>query len=451
MTYVTLIFAAIAAVVAWRGTPMQALYMYLGCLLWYPEFLSAPLGSLDFTASRILVIACTLKIALQRGELEAFRPRRFDLLILLIFSARIFSITMNESFGRALEAVSGNFCNTVLPYFLVRITIRTRERLDGFLRAFVILALPLAVLGCIQCVTGFNPYGFMRQFSTWTTLPQEDAVRWGLFRATVTFDQYIAFGLFFAAVLPFALAIRAADSKRNWKLLAALIILGGVLSSMSTAPMLATVVSISFLLFYPFRRYAAVLICVVIASLIFLEFASDRHFYEVGSRFAMDASTAYDRVGLYKEAFGGGMSGHWIFGYGFVGVGAGNTNTYFDWEYKDFTSYYIEHLVKYGLVMVIPQLLKNIFYYVLLYRCFKALEHERDKWTVWCVAATLIGWNVAMLTVTTISVLPQLFYMFVALAASVDVALCTSRQNDREYFEVEPLATDAPLLAQGKT
>ena len=422
MIFVSLTVAVIAAIVAWRGTAVQALCVYVASLLWYPEFVSIPVGSLDFTVGRILVLVCLIKVLIQRVDLDAFRLRRFDLLVLLVVAAKIFSVATHEPLGRTLEAESGNLCNTVLPYFLVRITISSRERLHVFLRALGIIAAPLAVLGCIQCTTGFNPFAFMQAYSAWNSEARGGALRWGLSRATVTFDQYIAFGLFFAAVLPLALA-RSTPAEAKWsKIVIVVLLIAGALSSMSTAPLLSLAVSGAFLALYPFRKYSAVVVLVLAATIVVMEVASDRHFYEVMSRFAMDSSTAYDRVGLYKEALGGGMNGHWIFGFGFVGLGAGNTNTYFAWEYKDFTSFYIEHLAKFGLIVVAPLLLVNAGYYILLHRTFKKFRSGADRWTLWCVAATLLGWNLAMLTVTTVSVLPQLLYMFIGLAASLDRA-----------------------------
>jgi O-antigen ligase len=185
---------------------------------------------------------------------------------------------------------------------------------------------------------------------------------------------------------------------------------------------------------------------------VFLEFYSNRHFYVVPTRLAFNSATAYYRIGLYDEAFGGGMKGHWMFGYGYVGVGPGNDNTNFHWHYRDFTSIYIGRLVRHGLFGLLPFLVLPIIYYRYLYAAHQHAKRRRDKLLVYCFSAGLVGWSFGTLTVGFVAQTQTLFYMFMGIANNMPMMMekiygpiekKRGRRGRRKRFEQELIQPEA--------
>ena len=121
----------------------------------------------------------------------------------------------------------------------------------------------------------------------------------------------------------------------------------------------ALVVAAGFLSGYSLRKHWRVIVIFLFLSCAFVEFYSNRHFWEVPTRFAFSSRNAAYRIGLVYEAFGGGMDGHWVMGYGYVGVGPGNDNTNFHWHHRDIVNIYIGILARVGLVGLLPYLVVN--------------------------------------------------------------------------------------------
>jgi hypothetical protein len=168
--------------------------------------------------------------------------------------------------------------------------------------------------------------GFLRNYAAWDFVwaekDREDLVRHGLYRADVTFGQYIGFGMFFAALAPLSLALKR--QKGGWpiRLIVPCFILLflGLISSMSSGPLFSIFVALGFILFYPYRRFWKLALAGCIFLCLFVELYSNRHFYDVLTRFAFSGETASYRIELYEEAFGGGMHDHWICGWGLAGL-----------------------------------------------------------------------------------------------------------------------------------
>jgi hypothetical protein len=193
----------------------------------------------------------------------------------------------------------------------------------------------------------------------------------------------------------------------------------GLYSSASTAPLFSIAVSIGVIAFYRFRRFWPALLAVIFACLAFIEVYSNRHFYHVMTKLALNEETAYYRIGLFDETFGGGMIGHWLTGYGYVGMGPGNDNSNFNFEHKDLVNIYIDYMVRHGLVALIPFLLLNFLYYRLLIQASLRTRDPADHWMVWCFASVLIGWNVGMMTVSALSQIEIFMHMLLAVIVNL--------------------------------
>ena len=342
----TLIVAAVGSVLAIALSPIRALCAYLCVLLLHSQDLGVSLGVIDFSSARIVVFALTANVLLRAPHLvKAFRWNLLDTFVVLYFIGQLISLFNTEPFMVVLENRSGRLTDTVLPYFLCRAILRSKRDLIMVIKTLILVSLPLAFFGVVESARGWN---YLQG------LPA--AYRDGHFRARGTFSVTISFGLFFAAVVPLCIGLW---HQRVWSkgflVFCVCCCMAGLISSWSSGPILAMYFAIMFLCCYPIRRMWPLLLVAGFAMIVLVDNLSNRRWYEVPTRFLLSSSTAYYRIGLYKEAFGGGMTDHWLFGWGLV-ANVYSTYEEFPWEHRDMTSMYIKHLASYGLVGAIPSL-----------------------------------------------------------------------------------------------
>jgi len=432
--------------------PVVGLCVYCATLFCYPQNLTVKIGTLDFSASRIVIVILLANTILRTRLVRLFKWNWLDTFVFLTFLGQSIALLSNVSLPRIMERQGGAFFDTVLPYLAARLLIRSKSDLFVFVRGLVLIGLVLAFSGAYQCVTGHNPVGFLKAYDAWEdidTRPPEFFLRHGLYRADVTFGNYIGFGMFFAALAPMCLGLLAERTSRRLAVHTSFaLMLVGVVSSMSSGPLLGVFVAISMVAAYPLRRFWIGILAFIVICCVFLEFYSNRHFYVVPTRLAFSEQTAYYRIGLYEEALGGGMRGHWLFGYGYVGIGPGNDNTNFHWEHRDFTSIYIGRLATSGLLGLIPLLALQFAYYRRLYNAFHLTHKRGERWLIWCFSSALVGWNVGLLTVSLVVQTLGLFYLLAAAATNMPLICSPARL---ENLRVSEPAVRAAIVARQRS
>lgn len=434
MYILTLSLALIGSLLILKFDPIKGFIIYFIGLCWYPQPLVVSIGTVELSLSRILIFTVFANIFFRSKLLREFKWNLMDTFIVLFVIGKLIAIIHNESLNIIIPREGGAFVDSILPYFAARIIITNREKLLIFIKSLIIVGIPLAIMGIYQSITGNNPFDFFSQYYGWGLEGYTySIVRHGFYRANLHFDISITFGLFLAgiSILCFGLWYQHMWSHRSI-IICFIVLFFGVLSSMSSAPYFSIAVSLMIFAIFPLRRYKSALLIFGLASIIFLEFYSDRHWYNVFDRFAYSGRTANYRIELIREAFGGGMTNHWITGYGYVGVGPGNDNTNFNWVHKDFVNIYIGKLAKFGLLGILPYLIINFLYYKRLYSAFSFTRNHADLWLIYCIISTLIGWNVAMLTVGSMGQVGGLLYMLIGICVNLPVFMLSYIQNDKK-------------------
>jgi len=419
---------------------VRALVVFFAVTFLYPQFLTLKIGSVDFNTARIVILVFYMRLILRTRLLQEMRWTLLDKMVMFVFFTTVISRMFNNPFMHVIESRGGSFVSVFLPYIAIRAIVRTKEDFRGLVQGLVLIGLVLAVLGGYQSLTGHNPMGFMKSFNAWDPSEQRLLSRFGLYRADVSFGQYIVFGLYFTIVLPLALVLHKRETNPLKTMAFIMILSAGVVSSMSSAPIFAFVACAALILFYPFRRYTFALFGLLLATAAFMEFYSEQHFYEVFTKFALNSKTAAYRIGLINEALGGGMNGHWLVGFGDVGIGTGTDNTHFHWEHQDLVNVYVSHLVRGGLMALIPFTLMNLVFYRCLWVSWRTSLTFEDRWMVWCLSTSLIGLNMALMTISTTSHLKLLLYILVAFAG------CMPRLVGEEVKEEVVRTPKATLL-----
>ena len=424
MESVTLTVAAIASVLVFFLRPIYGLIIYIAAFAWYPTYLSVQVGTIDFTVRRIVILAIFAKLFLQTDLPGRFKFIWLDKLVIIYFGTKILlGATTAQFLMPFLENCGGQVFDTVLPYFAVRMIIRNKQQYLTLLKAVVIIAAPLAIVGFYQCMTGHNPVGYLKQYRAWEGLSTRDVPKFraGFFRANVTFFHCIMYGLFFSMFGPVCAGLFRHVRKNKLAYAVGAGLMGvGVLCSLSAGPVLGAILAILFIALYFYRRYWKIALVIVILMCGMVEIISDRHFYEVVDRFTFSKQTAWYRVRLIEVAlFEGGMSGHWLTGLGWRVEPGWMRKIYPDQPWKtdtDMANQYLAILCSYGLVGLVPFLAMNIAAFKKLVDSYKISMYDSDKWLVWCLSAGLFGLVCALMSVGLEGQATTVYYMMLGFA-----------------------------------
>ena len=91
MVGVTLTVAIVSSVLVFFLPPFSALIVYMATLLWYPTYLSAPFGTVDFTVHRIVILVLLTKLYLTTNLPQKMKWTSLDKLLLVYFMAQLLS------------------------------------------------------------------------------------------------------------------------------------------------------------------------------------------------------------------------------------------------------------------------------------------------------------------------------------------------------------------------
>ncbi|MHC4808160.1 MAG: hypothetical protein ACYTBX_18160, partial [Planctomycetota bacterium] len=319
MEAITLAIAIIASVLVICQRPVYGLIVYIAAFVWYPTYLTVPVGTIDFTVRRIVIVVLFAKLFLQTDLPDRFKFIWLDKLMIICFGVQILvGAATTQSLVVFLENRGGAIFDAVLPYFAVRMIIRNRQQYLTLLKALLIIAAPLAIAGFYQCMSGDNIVGFFKKYYAWGRKYDVPIPRAGLFRADVTFSHSVMYGLFFAMFGPACAALirHVRKDKLPYAIGIGLMAIG-VFSSMSSGPWLTALLAILFIILYFYRRYWRIVLLLAILMCGMVEITSNRHFYDEIDRLALNSETARYRIRLIEVAlFEGGMSGRWLRGFG---------------------------------------------------------------------------------------------------------------------------------------
>jgi hypothetical protein len=417
MATVTLLVSVVASIMVFFLPPVYGLIVYVAALAYYPSYLSAPLGTINFTVCRIVILAILAKLFLQTDLPGRFKFVWLDKLVIIYFATQILAgATTAQSLEEFLQNRSGAIFDMVLPYFAVRLIITNKDRYLILLKGVLFSVAPLAIFGFYQCLTGRNLIDFIPGQRSFDDLP----MRLGLYRASLTFSVSIMFGLYFSMLGPVCAGLLHNYIGRNkWFYIFCICLMGvGAFSSMSSGPLLAAIVSFSFIGAYRYRRYWKPALAVIILMCGTVEIISNRHFYDVMGDFTFDSQTAWYRSRLMNVAIAqGGMSDHWLTGFGEVDPGWGPKID--GRAHTDIVNQYILVLSCYGLMGLISFIAVIVAALKIIFGVLRAGKSDSDTWLTWCLLGTLVGLLCAFMTVSLFGQPTTIFFMILGFVGSL--------------------------------
>ncbi len=193
----------------------------------------------------------------------------------------------------------------------------------------------------------------------------------------------------------------------------------GVISSMSSGPLLALMVTIPFLLAYRYRSHWKIGILIIVMGCTFIEIISNRHFWETIDRFTFSSKTAWYRTRLIEVAlFEDGMTDHWLAGHGLDDPG---------WSMKidlrshtDMVNHYILILSRYGLIGFIPFMLMLKRAAKSLICAIKHANSHPDRWLAWTLAGAFLGLLASLFSVSLFGPPITMFYLLLSFCPVVE-------------------------------
>jgi len=416
MEGITLIVALVASVAVFCLTPVQGLIIYIAALTWYPSWQSVKLGTIDFTASRIVILVIFINLAVRTNLIGRFKLIWLDKMVIIYFVCQVVAGATTTDLEILLENRAGAVFDMALPYFAARLILLRREHFLTLLKGILLIAVPIAVLGCFQSITSRDPVYFLREQT------YEVSSRFGFYRAMVTFSHSIMLGLFFSMFGAVCAGLMRQKGNSKLYLAGLILMLLGACSSVSSGPILALLSAGFFIFLYRYRQHAQTMVIVVIVMCLVVEIISNRHFYDVLGDFTFNPATAWYRSRLIDAAlFRGGMSGHWFTGYGFIDPGWGPL---IDGRiYTDIVNHYLLVLKDFGLVGLIPFLIILALAIKRLVEGYKGSSRDADRWMVWCVAASLFGLLLAFTSVSLFGPPKNMFFMLLAFCGAMPVVV----------------------------
>jgi hypothetical protein len=293
-------------------------------------------------------------------------------------------------------------------------------------------------------------YTGLGQYCSWA--PTKGMIyqeRHGLNRAMGPQGETILFGLGFVTFLPLTWLLRY--ERTPWKYLSYLFVLiaiVGVLSTVSSGPLLALIVAMLALALEKAKSLVKPILLMVLLGCLTIEVTSSRHFWYTLADFTMDPETAWYRARLLDVAIDQ-LPEYWLYGYGRTNPGWGRLIDGSNWT--DSVNDYVVHASNYGVFGLAICVTLQV---AAIRRMARIVRRSRDPWLVsaaWALSATLICLMAAFWSVSLFSTMVTIYYILIALIAAVDVMSRTQPATRRAATPARRLAAakrPVPLAVQ---
>lgn len=416
MSGLTLTVAIVASVLALTLRPAYVLAVYIIGLLWYPNYLVVSLGTVDISVGRVAVVVLLLRCLFDGQIRGKFTWIRLDTWVTLSMVVYVGVFCATRPLLNAVENRGGFLMDTWFAYMVARFIVSDRETLMSVIKCVGVALVPLAVLGVIESVTGWQPFIPLQRFCPWVTVGRVLEQRWGLTRATGPFNHSILFGSAFAIFLPLVYYLR--HNKNHWRLLAYILsaaALVGALSSMSAGPWVMTVVVIICLVMENRKKWVKPLLIFSAISCIGIGVISNRPFYHVMFSYAgLLGGAGWHRARLIDAAIQH-FDEWWLIGYGTKDPGWGG---YLGMAATDVTNEFILAGVRYGIlgIIVLSGVLTTAFRGVL--RMYRRTRDPELKSLCWALGTILVSVIVTWMSVSFFGQIMSLFYCALGIIGS---------------------------------
>jgi len=421
MQAVTLSIAIVGSILVLFLRPAKAFATYVTILIWYPTYLVVRVGSLDISTVRIVVSVLLLRCLLNPEIKKKLKWSRLDSWV--TFAAVVAVIV--PLFGsimpltRTLENRSGRLMDTYFAYLAARYCLADHRSIVTAAKWIAFAAIPLALLGIVESCTGWQSFNVLKVYCPWQEISEPQLnPRSGFYRALGPFNHSIAFGASLAVILPIVYCLR--HETGFWRTLIHLLlglIAVGVLSSMSSGPLMILIIIILCLTLEYFQYLVRPLIAFTIFSCVLVQIISNRSFYRVlVSHLNPIGGAGWHRAKIIDLAIEH-FPEWWLAGYGGRDPGWGPS---LGMTWTDITNHYVVAGVENGLVGIVAlcgMLVTSLYMMIRLYRSTQEPALRSWYWALGSAIVTLaIGFNSILFS----SQAGTLFYCILGFVGSLN-------------------------------
>ncbi|MEM7546732.1 MAG: O-antigen ligase domain-containing protein [Pseudomonadota bacterium] len=305
-------------------------------------------GPLRMSAYRIVLLVLIIPLVLKWLSGAAGRIRFPDIALLLFTAWSIVSLMMNHPASLWVQTAGILFIETMGPYLLARIYIRTPEDFYAAVALMFRILVCLLPFALIEALTANNVLlNTANKIAPAFGETFKDP-RWGLDRVQGTFEHPILYGVFCGSILGLTFMVLGYGKsvfQRMFKTMVAFIVAALALSSGPLTAMTAQILLMGWrTVFGHIRGHWKILIAGVTCLIILIELAANRSSAEIFiSYFAFNTATAYNRILIFQ--FGSAS----VLNYPLFGIGLN------EWERAWFMSssmdmFWLVHAVRGGLI-----------------------------------------------------------------------------------------------------
>jgi len=429
MQETTLAIGIIGVVLVLSLRPTHALAAYFAVLFFYPTYVVVSVGTIDISASRIVIAVLLLRFLANDNLRTRFKWCRLDSWVVFYITIGIAVMCITRPLLETLENRGGFFMDTWFAYLAVRLCITDRAALISFVKCVGIVLIPIVFLSVLECTVGWRPYATLRQYCPWRTRTTIKAGRFGFERAEGPFGQAIMLGTSFALLVPWFWSLR--HERGNWRglayLLTAVAIVGGM-SSMSGGPWNTLILIIFFLALETRKHWIMPLLALFAFSCIFIEIASNRPFYHVIVSYINPlGGTAWHRariIDIAIETFGE----WWFLGYGGEDSGWGER---LGTVLPDVTNEFAIAGIMFGVLGIIGLCAVLACALRMLVRLHNQLDDPALKSWCWALSATLVAVIITFMSTGFYGQTRVLFYCILGMTGSMPF-LCSGHLSSQK-------------------
>ncbi|MBN2180477.1 MAG: hypothetical protein JW715_01085 [Sedimentisphaerales bacterium] len=421
--------------------PKNALVVYITALLWFPDYLRVSIGTIDISVGRIIVTVLFIRCLNNDLLRSRFEWSQLDKWVALSMVVYVGMTLLTQPTFASIENRGGFLIDTWLTYMTARFIITDKETIIHIIKCISIALIPLAILGCIECLAGWQPFVPLKRFRPWNpTIETEEIereMRWGFTRAVGPFSHSILFGCGFAMFLPLIYHLRY--EKNYWKRLAYIFSatnMIGALSSMSSGPWVMTIVVIFCLLVERYKKWLKTMLKLLILACIGAELLSNRTLYHVIFSYAGRLGGAgWFRARLIDAAIDH-FGEWWLAGYGGKDPGWGH---YFGMSFTDVTNEFILSGVLYGLAGLMVLCIVLFVAFRNLISAHKKATSPASQSMYWALGCILFSVAVVWMSISFFGQLVPLFYFILGLIGSSSLFPAERRNRIVKVLKVNNL------------
>jgi hypothetical protein len=372
------------------------------------------IGGLHFYLIRIIIFFGLLRIFV-RKEIFSIKLNSIDKVLIVWLMVNSFVFVLFSGKYVTLTERLGGVYNTLGIYFLVRALIRDFDDIVLTVKMLGIIIIPLAVPFIVEYTTRKNP------FSVLGGVPLLSEIRNGRIRCQGPFQHSILAGTFGATALPLFVGLWAQTSRN--RLLATAAILAAtiiVLTSASSGPLLAYLVSVIGLLFWYFRSQMKAIRRGIVVLLVALHIYMKAPIWFLISRL----SDITGGGGWYRSALIDAAISHldewWLIGTDYTAHWM-PTGLALDPNMTDIVNQFIAQGVNGGLLSM------GLFIWMIV-QCFKAtgaavrneiMFSSHERFMIWCLGCTILGHVASFFSVSYFDQITIYWYLIIAMIASL--------------------------------